>query len=108
VSKSEDVTVKPGEGEDDVLACFCERVKASEIRALVRQGIADLNQIKALTRAGMGACGAKSCDALIRQIMREEGVPAGRIVANTKRPVFVEVPIGILAGAGTDDSGARP
>jgi len=108
VSKSEDVTVKPGEGEDDVLACFCERVKASEIRALVRQGITDLNQIKALTRAGMGSCGAKSCDALIRQIMREEGVPAGRIVANTKRPVFVEVPIGILAGAGTDDSGAKP
>jgi len=108
VSKPQDFAVMSGKSEDDVIACFCERVKASEVRNLVRKGITDFNQIKAITRAGMGSCGAKSCDALIRQIMREEGVPGERIVANTRRPVFVEVPLGILAGGVTKEEEGRP
>jgi sarcosine oxidase subunit alpha len=82
------------------MACLCERVSAAEVRRLVRQGITDINQIKAITRAGMGACGGKSCDALIRSIFRQEGVEPGRIVPGTKRPLFIEVPLGTLAGTG--------
>ena len=81
------------------MACLCERVSAAEVRRLVRQGITDINQIKAITRAGMGACGGKSCDALIRSIFRQEGVVPGKIT-RAKRPLFVEVPLGTLAGAG--------
>ena len=79
-------------------ACLCERVSAADVRRLIRLGITDVNQIKAITRAGMGACGGKSCDTLIRSIFRQEGVDPGRIVPGTKRPLFVEVPLGTLAG----------
>lgn len=66
----------------------------------MRKGITDINQIKAVTRAGMGACGSKTCEAIIKTVFRQEGIPLERVTVNTKRPVFVEVPLGILAGAG--------
>ena len=87
-----------GRIEDDAMICRCERVTAGEIRALIRQGIRDMNEVKALTRAGMGACGAKTCTPIIKRIFREEGVPADDFVESTQRPVFVEVPLGVFAG----------
>jgi NADPH-dependent 2,4-dienoyl-CoA reductase/sulfur reductase-like enzyme/Fe-S-cluster-containing hydrogenase component 2/bacterioferritin-associated ferredoxin len=85
--------VIPIETADDAMVCLCERVKVGDVRALIRKGITDINQIKALTRLGMGPCGSKTCDTLIRQIFREEGVSFTEIVANTKRPVFIEAPL---------------
>ncbi len=86
-------------GENQAMACLCERVSADEVRRLIRSGVTDINQIKAVTRAGMGACGGKSCDTLIRSIFRQEGVDPGKIVPGTRRPLFIEVPLGTLAGA---------
>jgi sarcosine oxidase, subunit alpha len=83
---------------DDAIVCRCERVTAGEIRALIRDGHRDMNAIKAVSRAGMGACGGKTCTALIRRLFREEGVPSEEIEENVVRPLFVEVDLGTLAG----------
>jgi hypothetical protein len=58
-----------------------------------------MNHIKAVTRAGMGACGGKTCTNLIKRLFREEGVPVDQVVESVRRPLFVEVPLGVLAGA---------
>ncbi|MDH7487458.1 MAG: FAD-dependent oxidoreductase [Anaerolineae bacterium] len=92
-----------GRIEDDAMVCRCERVKAGEIRALIRAGIRDMNEIKALTRAGMGACGSKTCRPIIQRLFREEGV--ADFVESTQRPLFVEVPLGVFAGISV---GERP
>ncbi len=84
--------------QDDTIVCRCERVSAGEIRALIRAGYRDINEIKAITRAGMGACGSKTCTALILRLFRDEGVPASEITVATRRPLFVEVPLGRFAG----------
>lgn len=83
---------------DQAVICRCERVTAGEIRALIRQGIRDLNHLKAATRAGMGACGGKTCPSLILRLFREEGVPLAEVVPGTARPLFMEVPLGAFAG----------
>lgn len=88
---------------DAEMVCLCERVTAGEVRELIKKGITDLNQIKAITRAGMGPCGAKTCDNLIKQLFREEGIPMQEIEANTRRPIFVEVPLGKFAEGGKDE-----
>ena len=85
---------------DEEMVCLCERVTAKEIRNLIRKGITDMNQIKAITRAGMGPCGAKSCDNLIKQLFRQEGVAIDDVEPNTRRPIFVEVPLGKFANGG--------
>jgi NAD(P)H-nitrite reductase large subunit len=84
--------------EDEGMVCLCERVKVKDVKALINQGIYDLNQIKAITRAGMGPCGAKTCDVLLKQVMRQMGVPADHVVPNTKRPVFIEAQLSVFAG----------
>ena len=83
---------------DDLIVCRCERVSLAEIKAIIQSGVHDMNEIKAITRAGMGACGGKTCSSLIKRAFRELGVPMADITENVARPVFVEVPLGVLAG----------
>ncbi len=84
---------------DDTIICRCERVSAGEIRALIREGYRDMNEIKAVLRAGMGSCGGKTCTALVRRLFRDEGIPESEVADRTVRPLFIEVPLGVFAGA---------
>jgi NADPH-dependent 2,4-dienoyl-CoA reductase/sulfur reductase-like enzyme/Fe-S-cluster-containing hydrogenase component 2/bacterioferritin-associated ferredoxin len=84
---------------DEAVVCRCERVTAGDIRAAIRNGIRDLNQLKALSRAGMGACGAKTCRPMIWRIFEEEGIDFAKVTDRVDRPLFVEVPIGVFAGS---------
>jgi sarcosine oxidase subunit alpha len=90
---------------DDTIICRCERVAAGAIRKLIREGVRDINEIKALTRASMGSCGAKTCTPLIHRLFREEGVPDAEVVDQLKRPLFMEVPLGTFAGLYVKDEG---
>jgi len=83
---------------DEAVVCRCERITAGEIRAAIRAGVRDLNQLKALTRAGMGACGSKTCRPMIWRMFKEEGVDLGTVTDRVDRPLFVEVPISAFAG----------
>jgi NAD(P)H-nitrite reductase large subunit len=84
---------------DDTIICRCERVTAGEIRALIRQGYRDINEIKAITRAEMGACGSKTCNALIHRIFRDEGILNSEITDQTRRPIFIEAPMKVFSGS---------
>lgn len=84
--------------EDNTIICRCERVTAGEIRALIRSGCRDMNQIKAVTRAGMGACGGKTCPSLIMRLFKEEGIPAAEVIPLVQRPLFIEAPLGLFDG----------
>lgn len=84
---------------DDTIVCRCERVSAGEIRALIRAGLRDVNEIKTVTRATMGACGSKTCGSLIRFLFRQENIPLDQTTSNVDRPLFVEVPLGAFCGA---------
>lgn len=92
---------------DDEVVCRCERVTAGEIRSLIRGGLRDLNELKALTRAGMGACGGKTCPTLIKRLFREEGVPLAEVTDLTQRPLVMEVTLGAFAGVITGEGPAR-
>ncbi len=85
---------------DDEVVCLCERVTAGEIRHLVKMGITDMNQIKAISRSGMGPCGSKTCGNLMGQIFRAEKIAQEDIVNNVRRPLYVEVPLGTFANGG--------
>ncbi len=79
--------------EDDSMVCLCERVTVGDVRKWIRKGVTDINQLKAITRLGMGPCGSKTCDVMLKQIFRQEGIPVENVVPNTRRPVFIEVPL---------------
>ena len=89
--------ITSGKISDEAIVCRCERVTASEIRELIKSGIRDMNQIKAIPRAGMGACGSKTCENLILQMFKEQGASLEDVTSNTIRPVFVETPLGVFS-----------
>ncbi len=83
--------------DDEAIVCRCERVSVGEIRKWIHSGVRDFNELKALTKVGMGACGGKTCTPLIERIFREEGISFDEIIPCTKRPLFIEVPMGVFA-----------
>ena len=58
---------------DDTIVCRCEEVTAGEIRAAVAQGHDDANQVKFLTRCGMGPCQGRQCAASVAHIVAASG-----------------------------------
>ncbi len=87
---------------DQVVICRCEHVTAGEIRAAIREGVRDVNELKAQLRVCMGACCGKNCPEHIARLFRQEGVDPGDVSPNTLRPLFVEVPLGIFTRGGGD------
>lgn len=92
-----DETEQPENLSDSAYICRCERVTAGEIRALIREGVRDINQIKAVTKASMGACGGKTCLNMIKRLYQAEGIPLTEVTETPVRPLFIEVPIRVLA-----------
>jgi len=91
---------------DDTIICRCERITAGEIRAEIRDGVRDMNILKATIRTGMGACGGKTCTELILRLYRDLGVDLKDVTLPTNRPFTAEVPLGVFAGTDkTDGSG---
>lgn len=84
---------------DDTIVCRCERVSLGEIKAAIRSGARDINEIKALTRSGMGSCGSKTCGNLIKRAFKELGIPLSEVTENMLRPLFIEAPLGLFAGS---------
>lgn len=56
-----------------LIVCRCERVPLQKIRACIhRQGARTVNQVKKLTRAGMGPCQGRTCARIIQTLVKSE------------------------------------
>jgi glycine/D-amino acid oxidase-like deaminating enzyme/Pyruvate/2-oxoacid:ferredoxin oxidoreductase delta subunit/bacterioferritin-associated ferredoxin len=56
----------------DAYVCRCEEVKMKDILSAIKQGYKSINEIKRITRAGMGACRGLSCTSLIEGLLKKE------------------------------------
>jgi len=94
---------------EDAIVCRCERVTFGELVRFIRENkVTDVNQLKAI-RAGMGACGSKTCSALYPSVFRAAGVDPASVAPGSLRPLTVEVPMEALvnepAAAGESSHG---
>jgi ferredoxin len=82
---------------DEAIVCRCERLSFGEIVRFIRENeVRDVNQLKAM-RAGMGACGSKTCAPLYAAAFRAALVDPSQVAEGRLRPLEVEVPLGALA-----------
>jgi len=91
------------EAEDPVV-CRCERVRRSALMEAIRRGVRDMNELKVVTRAGMGGCGGKTCTDLTLRLFREAGVGADAVEPPTHRPLVAEVPLGVFSGGHDEEA----
>jgi len=57
--------------EHSLIICRCEEVTEEEIREAIRKGACSIQEIKKMTRAGMGMCQGKTCYRLVARILAE-------------------------------------
>jgi NADPH-dependent 2,4-dienoyl-CoA reductase/sulfur reductase-like enzyme len=91
---------------DDTIVCRCEELTAGEIRRAARIGRPGPNQIKSLTRAGMGPCQGRQCGYTVAQILaRAQNRPVAEVGFYRIRPPLKPLTLGELA---TLDSEGKP
>jgi len=89
--------------KDEVIICRCEDVTWGDIRKALDKGYTSLNEIKRITRAGMGRCQGKTCrKILLREIAKYFNKKIEEIDITTFRPPTKPVKLGTLAGDNDD------
>jgi len=73
------------EGAEPNYLCRCEEITVGEVRELIRKGCTSFDEIKRLSRAGMGPCQGRTCRHLI---MQEIEAQTGIKVSEQRPPVF--------------------
>ena len=85
--------------------CRCEEVTAEEVRALVRKGCRSVDEIKRLSRAGMGPCQGRTCRELImREIAAQTEIEVSQQRMPAFRPPVKPIRLGMLIEEGSDDA----
>jgi len=83
---------------NDTIICRCEEVTAGEIRQIIADGAIGIQEIKKLTRAGMGHCQGRMCESTIAQMI---SIQTKQLVEetgwSTPRPPVKPIPLGILS-----------
>jgi NADPH-dependent 2,4-dienoyl-CoA reductase/sulfur reductase-like enzyme len=88
--------------------CRCEEVTSDDIaRIVAATGARHPDQIKAFTRAGMGACRGRLCAGLVAETTaRLIGEPVGAVGLPRSRPPTADVTLGDLAALADEADGA--
>ncbi|MDD3831120.1 MAG: (2Fe-2S)-binding protein [Clostridia bacterium] len=90
--------------DDNTYICRCEELTLGELREYIRKGYTTLDEIKRITRAGMGPCQGRTCRQLImNEIAKLTGVKPQDQLMSTFRPPVKPVKLGFYAQEDTDN-----
>lgn len=84
----------------DIIICRCEDLTREAILECIEAGYCTIDEIKRVTRAGMGPCQGRTCRMLIAQeLSNYYGTPMEEILMPTFRPPTKPISMGALADA---------
>lgn len=84
--------------DDKTIICRCSDVTLGEIRDLIRQGYTSYDEIKRITRIGMGPCQGKTCGMLVlREISKLTEKRIEELLPQNTRPLTVGVKLEDIA-----------
>jgi len=95
-----------GPGNPDTIICRCEDITVEEVRQLMARGYQTPDEIKRLSRCGMGQCQGRTCRLLLlHEIAAATGKRIDDIPVSTFRPPTKPVKLGLLARARREREG---
>ncbi len=84
--------------EDKVMICRCEEVTLKKVRELLGKGLHTMDDLKRISRCGMGPCQGKTCRPLVAQeIAKYLGIDVAQVEVPTFRPPTKPVKLGVIA-----------
>lgn len=86
--------------DKSTIVCRCEEINIDEIESAIKMGAHTFDDIKRITRCGMGPCQAKICTNLVRQIINECTTNALSDIEPSRMRMPLKITrIGALAGS---------
>lgn len=91
--------------DENTIICRCSDITLKEIRDLIKQGYTSLEEIKRISRAGMGPCQGRTCGQLIlREIANYTGKNISELKPCVSRPPVKGIKLSQIAeGVDEDD-----
>jgi len=90
--------------DSQIMICRCEDVTREMVLKCIEDGYETIDEIKRVTRAGMGPCQGRTCRQLIAaELSRHYGIPMEDILISTFRPPVKPISLGILADAYSEE-----
>ena len=90
--------------DDNTLVCRCEDITLTEIRKAIADGYCTIDEIKRVTRAGMGPCHGHTCRSLIaNELSRHYKIPMEKILMPNFRPTLKPVKLGSFVKEGPSE-----
>lgn len=85
---------------ENTIVCRCEDITLKEIRDLIKEGFKTVDEIKRISRCGMGPCQGRTCRQIVMgEIAKATGKDIRDVKPSTFRPPTKNIKIGILAEA---------
>ena len=86
--------------DKNTILCRCEDLTRAAILDCIKAGYCTIDEIKRVTRAGMGPCQGRTCRMLIAQELSSYyGIPMEEVLMTTFRPPTKPISMGVLADA---------
>lgn len=90
--------------DKDTIICRCEEITAGQIRQAVEEGHFNSNDVKFLTRCGMGACQGRQCANAVAHIVADAGGEEVSVMSHYRgRPPVTPLTLGQLANLPTEE-----
>jgi len=86
--------------DSEIMICRCEDITREQIVKCIADGYETLDELKRVTRAGMGPCQGRTCRSLIAaELSRASSTPMEDVLMTTFRPPVKPISLGALADA---------
>ncbi len=80
------------------IVCRCEDITEEELLYWIRRGYKTPEELKRITRIGMGHCQGRTCLPLLLKIIKgETKIPVGKIKLPKRRPPLKPIALKVLA-----------
>ncbi len=91
--------------DENTIICRCEDLTLADIRAIIKKGFHNPQEIKRLTRCGMGPCQGSTCrELLLKEVASATGKSIGELEMTTFRPPTKPIKAkSILTGVNQDE-----
>ncbi|MBA1333938.1 MAG: hypothetical protein HPY66_0331 [Firmicutes bacterium] len=83
--------------QNKTIVCRCEDLTLEDIRELIKKGYKSVDEIKRISRCGMGPCQGRTCrDIVLSELAKAEGKDISELKMSTFRPPVKPVKLGLI------------
>ncbi len=83
---------------NNYIVCRCEEITLKDIEKAIKKGADTIQDVKKITRAGMGPCQGTTCYKIISKIINQKtGKLLSEITLDTQRPPSLPISLKVLS-----------